>query len=102
MYFQVTPTFQNRTDVDVYIPRGLWYNFYTMELSFSVGKEYKLNAPLDTIPLLLRGGCILPVQDPGVTTTSSREKPFGLLVALDDEENANGELYWDDGDSLGT
>ena len=72
-----------------------------MESSFSVGKNYTLNAPIDTIPLLVRGGCILPVQEPSVTTTLSRQKPFGLYIALDEQENAKGELYWDDGDSLG-
>ncbi|XP_058803862.1 lysosomal alpha-glucosidase-like isoform X1 [Phymastichus coffea] len=92
--------FEGKTNVEAYLPRGLWYNYYTMESSFSIGKNYTLDAPLDTIPLLVYGGCILPVQEPSVTTTLSRQKPFGLLIALDEFENAKGELYWDDGDSL--
>lgn len=93
--------FQGKTEVHVYIPRGLWYNYHTMEFSFTIGKNYTLDAPMDTIPLLVRGGCILPVQEPSVTTTLSRQKPFGLLIGLDEHEAAKGELYWDDGDSLG-
>lgn len=60
-----------------------------------------LEAPLDTIPLLVRGGSILPMQRASQTTTASRKNQFGLLIALDDEQTAKGELYWDDGDSLG-
>lgn len=31
----------------------------------------------------------------------SRRKPMGLIVALDDDQRAAGELFWDDGDSRG-
>ncbi|XP_014207226.1 lysosomal alpha-glucosidase-like isoform X2 [Copidosoma floridanum] len=91
---------ENKTDVDAYMPRGVWYSLYSGDSSFSIGKNYTFDAPLDTIPLFVRGGCILPVQEPSLTTTLSRQKPFSLLVALDERENAKGELYWDDGDSL--
>lgn len=32
---------------------------------------------------------------------SSRRNPMGLLVALDDNNQAAGELFWDDGDTRG-
>lgn len=32
---------------------------------------------------------------------SSRNNPMGLIVALDDKNQAAGELFWDDGDSRG-
>lgn len=31
----------------------------------------------------------------------SRRNPMGLIVALDDNNQAAGELFWDDGDSRG-
>lgn len=31
----------------------------------------------------------------------SRRNPMGLIVALDDNNEAAGELFWDDGDSRG-
>ena len=31
----------------------------------------------------------------------SRKKPMGLLVALGDDGKARGELFWDDGESIG-
>lgn len=33
---------------------------------------------------------------------SSRLNPMGLIIALDDNGKASGELFWDDGESRGT
>lgn len=85
----------------MYVPRGLWYDYYTLKSFFSIGKRYTLPAPIDKIPLLIRGGSILPAQKPGITTTETRKNDFELIIALNEAGNANGELYWDDGDSLG-
>lgn len=92
---------QNKTNIAVYIPRGLWYNYYSLLFFFSIGKHYTLPAPIDKIPLLIRGGSILPAQKPSATTTESRKNYFELIVALNEAGNAEGELYWDDGDSIG-
>jgi hypothetical protein len=32
----------------------------------------------------------------------SRQNAFGLVVALDEMGSANGDLFWDDGESIGT
>ena len=64
------------------------------------GSTATLNAPLGTIPIHIRGGYILPTQDPAVNTVASRKNPFGLLVALDDNGQAAGNMYWDQGDDL--
>lgn len=87
--------------MEAYLPRGLWYNLHTKEAISATGKNYTLDAPLDTIPLLVRGGSVLPAQKPAATTTASRRNDFELLIALDQAKKAEGELYWDDGDSLG-
>ncbi|XP_011882286.1 PREDICTED: lysosomal alpha-glucosidase-like [Vollenhovia emeryi] len=99
--FMINPVLEeDKIEIAVYVPRGLWYDYYTLKSFFSIGKHFTLPAPIDTIPLLIRGGSILPAQKPGVTTTESRKNDFELVVALDEAGNANGELYWDDGDSL--
>jgi len=60
-----------------------------------------LPAPLDFINVHVHGGDILPTQDPDLNTELSRQKPFGLIVALDGENRSRGELFYDDGDIAG-
>ena len=64
----------------------------------SEGQEtIKLNAQLDFIPLHIRGGYILPTQKPANTTHHARQNEFGLIVAPDNENEAYGDLFYDDG-----
>lgn len=86
--------------VEIYLPSSLWYNYYSFELVSTGGEWVDLPAPLDTIPLLLRGGHIIPSQSPNVTATSSRLNPFHLLVSLDENKQAYGQLYLDDGETI--
>jgi len=58
-------------DVDIYLPNDIWYDYYSKKATQSNGSIFNVEAPNDTIPLKIRGGYILPVQDPA-TTTSSR------------------------------
>uniref|UniRef100_A0A671YCK1 alpha-glucosidase n=1 Tax=Sparus aurata TaxID=8175 RepID=A0A671YCK1_SPAAU len=62
-------------------------------------KHVNMHLPADKLGLHIRGGAILPTQRPNVTTTYSRLNPMGLIIALDDNGQAAGELFWDDGDT---
>lgn len=78
----------------------VYYDWYTHEKqNFTDGKNETLQAPLGHIPLHIRGGHILPTQEPAYTTTESRQNPWGLIVALDKDGKAEGKLYSDDGES---
>lgn len=72
-----------------------------MSAIHSKGQWVTLPAPLDTINVHLRAGHIIPLQGPGLTTTESRKQPMALLAALTVNGEARGELFWDDGESLG-
>ncbi|OXB52510.1 hypothetical protein ASZ78_006216 [Callipepla squamata] len=65
------------------------------------GQFRALNSPLEHINLHVRGGYILPQQSPANTTAFSRKNPLTLLVALNDSQQAEGQLYWDDGVRIG-
>jgi hypothetical protein len=41
------------------------------------------------------------MQIPGDNLILGRGNPFQLLVALSQSGDANGNLFWDDGDSIG-
>ncbi|XP_023930007.1 lysosomal alpha-glucosidase [Lingula anatina] len=86
--------------VQAYLPNDVWYDFFNGSLLTSNGGQVALDAPLDKINLHVRGGSIIPTQEPDVTTTLSRRNKFGLLVALSPKEDSTGMLFWDDGDSV--
>uniref|UniRef100_A0AAQ5ZHE7 alpha-glucosidase n=1 Tax=Amphiprion ocellaris TaxID=80972 RepID=A0AAQ5ZHE7_AMPOC len=64
-------------------------------------QHVNMHVPAEKLGLHIRGGAILPTQRPEVTLTYSRRNPMGLIIALDDNNEAAGELFWDDGDSRG-
>lgn len=59
-----------------------------------------LNAPLEHINVHVRGGSTLALQQPKYTTGETRNTPYSILVALDDDNTAEGSLYLDDGEIL--
>ncbi|XP_077986810.1 lysosomal alpha-glucosidase-like [Glandiceps talaboti] len=105
----ITPVLkENATSVEAYIPYDVWYDYYTVIVMSLVFQGYQatmgsvvLDAPMDKINLHVRGGYIIPMQDPDLTTTASRKNKFALIVALSDTK-ANGALFWDDGDTIDT
>ena len=64
------------------------------------GASQSLSAPLGTLPMHVRGGYVIPTQDPASNTVASRLNPFGLIIALNDSFQASGSLYWDGGDTI--
>ncbi|CAH1272390.1 MGAM [Branchiostoma lanceolatum] len=88
--------------VDAYFPDTPWYDYFTghqVEGQYR-GQTVTLDAPLNKINVHVRGGTILPTQQPANTTVCSRKNPMGLLVAMDDSSAASGTLFWDDGESI--
>ncbi|CAN8010658.1 unnamed protein product, partial [Ixodes pacificus] len=89
---------ENQTYMSFYVPRGLWYNYYTNAPFPSTG-EYMIldDVTLSTkTPLYVRAGSVIPTQKPGMSTRDSLKKPFTLLV-YPEEGSATGQLFWDDG-----
>ena len=79
----------------------IWYDWYTHEvMKAAAGVNTTIDAPLGHIPVYIRGGSVLPIQEPAMTTRDSRKNPWGLLVALSVEGSAIGNLYLDDGESI--
>lgn len=78
-----------------------WYDWYTgARVNAQAGVNTTISAPLGHIPVYIRGGSVLPTQEPGYTTYASRQNPWGLIVALSDAGEASGSLYVDDGESI--
>lgn len=78
-----------------------WYDLRSLEpLVGSDNGWYELDAPLTHIPLHVRGGSVLTLQQPALTTVAQRKKPFRVVVALQSDNTAQGTLFLDDGDTL--
>lgn len=92
---------QDATSVSAYFPSGIWYDYYTGKAINGDQQFVTLDAPIDFLPLHVRGGFIIPKHmNPQLTTWETRQQPFELLVALNTTGHAGGELFVDDGESL--
>ncbi len=59
---------QNKRTVYAYFPGTRWFDFYTGEEIEQTGRIHELDAPLDHIPLHVRGGSIIFTQEPALNT----------------------------------
>ncbi len=95
--------YENHTTKNVYLPslNERWFNYYTGEEQILLG-QINVTADYDYLPLFLRGGIILPRQQSAMNTVKARLNPMNLIIALDRQEKAQGNLFWDDGESIDT
>jgi alpha-D-xyloside xylohydrolase len=85
---------QGRTSREVYLPAGTdWYNFWTNE-RVKGGQTITVAAPIDTLPLFVRAGSILPM---GVPVESTNETQALSEVRVYPGADGNFDLYSDDG-----
>jgi alpha-glucosidase/alpha-D-xyloside xylohydrolase len=93
--FLVAPvTEQGATHRKVYLPAGCdWYNYWTNE-RIKGGQTITANAPIDTIPLFVRAGSIVPLGSP---IQSTQQKQAIASVRVYPGANASFTLFSDDG-----
>jgi alpha-D-xyloside xylohydrolase len=93
--FLVAPvTEQGATSRDVYLPAGTdWYNYWTNE-RVKGGQTITVSAPIDTLPLFVRAGSILPL---GAPVESTHEKQAIEKIRVYPGANASFTLFSDDG-----
>ncbi|GAP84450.2 putative glycoside hydrolase family 31 protein [Rosellinia necatrix] len=103
----VTPVLEEgATTVDGVFPGvgsgTVWYDWHsqTRVTDVEAGQNVTIEAPLGHIPVYVRGGSVVPMHEPGLTTAAVRASPWSLLVALGAEGEASGGLYLDDGESV--
>jgi alpha-D-xyloside xylohydrolase len=85
---------QGMTSRQVYLPAGTdWYNFWTNE-RVKGGQTITVAAPIDTLPLFVRAGSILPM---GVPVESTNETQALSEVRVYPGADGSFDLYSDDG-----
>lgn len=98
----VTPVLiPNMSTVDGLFPgkgKTIWRDWYTHEALPATTGNQTLDAPLGHIPLHVRSGsAILMHAKTGYTIEETLQQPFSLLVSLESDGGAFGDVYLDDG-----
>jgi alpha-glucosidase (family GH31 glycosyl hydrolase) len=85
------------TSRNLYLPAGTWYDFWTKE-KMEGGREITRVVDLETIPLYIRAGAVLPIGPVKQYTGEKVDAPLELYV----HPGADGafSLYEDDGHSF--
>jgi alpha-D-xyloside xylohydrolase len=113
--FLVAPvTEQGATSRMVYLPAGTdWYNYWTNE-RLPGGQSVRVQAPIDTLPLFVRAGSIVPVGEPventgqlqklakvrvypGASSAFAMYQDDGKTYAYEQGKSELTTLRWDDG-----
>ncbi len=106
-------TDQGATSREVYLPAGTdWYNFWTNE-RVKGGQTISVSAPIDTIPLFVRAGSMLPMGSaiehatqpqsittlrvyPGADSNFTLFSDDGTTYAYEKGEGTVTKLHWND------
>jgi alpha-D-xyloside xylohydrolase len=94
--FLVNPiTSAGATSRSVYLPAGTWYDFWTGSTQAG-GNKATMDAPLSSIPILVKAGSIVPM---GPMIQYATESIDPLEIRIYKGGNASFTLYEDEGDS---
>ncbi|MBQ5600055.1 MAG: glycoside hydrolase family 31 protein [Lachnospiraceae bacterium] len=79
----------------VYLPEGIWYNFWTGEKL--EGTRYIIcGAELDECPIFVKGGSIIPMIAPGRWAAEKKDEELYLDIYPDENGAVNEYLHYQD------
>ncbi|WP_221075047.1 TIM-barrel domain-containing protein [Agarivorans aestuarii] len=85
----------NARSTQAYLPQGFWYDYRSKQMISSRGQSFKQVLYIDEIyrlPLFVKAGKVIP--------RASDNNAMDLLVVLDEQGEAKGELIEDDGETI--
>lgn len=91
----VCPVSSTVSETQVYLPQGNWYRLSTDSL-FQGKKEYQVTAPLNDLPVFVKAGAIIPMQNKVKNTAESVDKILQLHIWKGDDKTEIS-YYEDDG-----
>ncbi|CAG8613562.1 15299_t:CDS:10, partial [Racocetra fulgida] len=91
---------EGQTSTEVYFSGNeIYYDYFTFE-KICGSSKVRINAPLNKIPVFLRGGSIITKRQKIRGSSSDMHlDPFTLVIALNEDSEAIGTLYLDDGET---
>jgi alpha-glucosidase len=87
----------DRDQREVYLPRGVWYDHWT-DRRYEGPTRVNVDAPLDRIPMFVRGGAIIPTRQVVEYTDQAPINPLTFEIYPDGKSER--EYYEDDGISF--
>ena len=81
----------------VYLPKGVWWDFWTQE-RIEGGREVEKSVDLDTMPLYVRGGAVMPLDPVRQYADEPVTEPMSLVVYPG--ADGTSTFYEDDGKSF--
>jgi alpha-D-xyloside xylohydrolase len=83
--FLVCPVMNSKGRRDIYLPEGLWVNFFTGERLQGGRWYYGVEVPLDEMPVFVRPGATIPIYPDDVTSTDDMDlsKSISLFISRD-------------------
>jgi alpha-glucosidase len=89
----VAPVVSNKEINKVYLPAGDWYDLNT-ERKYAGNQELYVETPMETLPLYVKGGAIIPMQS---VVQSAKEMPHDTLYLHVYMGNSNNAFtYYED------
>ncbi len=80
----------------VYLPKGIWYDYWTGR-KYPGGAMVRVEAPLETVPMFVRGGAIIPTG-PEIKYVGEKARDLvNFAIYPDETGQAKGVVYDDDG-----
>jgi alpha-glucosidase len=80
----------------VYLPAGSWVDYWTGK-EIAGGRMIQVDAPLETVPLFVRAGAIIPMGPEMNYVGEKPADPLTFTIYPDREGKAQASLYEDDG-----
>jgi alpha-D-xyloside xylohydrolase len=90
----VAPIYDAGEQRSVYLPEGAWVDYWTREIHHGP-TNITVHAPLDTLPMFVRGGAIIPMMPPASRIPEGRIDP--LIVTLYPQTDTTYHLHEDEG-----
>ncbi|MCU1258937.1 MAG: glycoside hydrolase family 31 [Bryobacterales bacterium] len=88
----VAPVVAGQHERSVYLPEGDWHDYWT---GYRHSGRIQVRAPLERIPIFVRGGTILPLAD--ITLHTDDPASWNLTAMIYSDGAATGTLYEEDG-----
>ncbi|MCY7410383.1 MAG: glycoside hydrolase family 31 protein, partial [Chitinophagales bacterium] len=87
------------TSREVYLPKGLWYNFWNFQV-YQGNQTHYIDSPLESMPIFVKAGAVIP-EAPVMQYVDEHEIDVMLLNVYFAPYHVNSFLFEDNGDTFG-